>query len=59
MKDPFKHLMTDFPTLSYTSTHEIPNPFIYLKREKGTPFGQEGLHFCIRSMFSITERDQT
>ena len=32
--------MTDFPTLSYTSSSEIPyNPFVYLKPEEGTPFG--------------------
>ena len=31
--------MTDFPTLSYTSTSKIRNPFIYLKPEKGTTFG--------------------
>ena len=30
--------ITDFPTLLYTSTCEIP--LIYLKREKGTPFGR-------------------
>ena len=28
--------MTDFPILLYTSSSEIPTPFIYLKLEKGT-----------------------
>ena len=32
--------MTDFPTLSYTSARDMPTQVsIYLKREKGTPFG--------------------
>ena len=31
--------MTDFPTLSYTITSD-PYLFIYLKPEKGTPYGQ-------------------
>ena len=31
--------MTDFPTLTYTPTREIPI-LLYLKREKGTPFGR-------------------
>ena len=30
--------MTDFPTLSYTSTSEIPTPLIYMKPQKGTHF---------------------
>ena len=29
---------TDFPTLSYTSTIKILNPFIHLKSGRGTPF---------------------
>ena len=32
--------MTDFPTLSHTLTTKNPYPFIYLKPEKGTPFGR-------------------
>ena len=32
--------MTGFPTLSYTSTFEVKNPFIFLEPEKGTPFGR-------------------
>ena len=31
--------MTDFPTLLYTSTCGIPTLFLYLKPEKGAPFG--------------------
>ena len=31
--------MTDFPTLSHTSTREIPDPFTYRQPEKSTPFG--------------------
>ena len=33
--------MTDFPTLLYPSTSELPTPpypYTYLKTEKGTPF---------------------
>ena len=31
--------MTGFPTLSYTSTFEVKNPFLFLGPEKGPPFG--------------------
>ena len=32
--------MTDFPILWYTSASKIPRPFIYLRPEKGVPFGR-------------------
>ena len=31
---------TDFPTLLYTSTSKVPDPFIYLKPEEDTPSGR-------------------
>ena len=52
--------MTDFPTLSYTSTSKIPT-LAYLKPEKGTPFGRSlymeyppGLHIITLLSYLLT-----